>query len=430
MATADTKRLSTIIRVILFLAFAAGVIACIYLISQGKMTDREAAMLGILVTILSVLASWIITEMYGTAQYKEAIQEVREEHRNNLRTYALKAAEKVNNLSNELSKLSIYLEQELDDTDYRSTEEELLAKEERIASAIHLIRTLKSVNDTGLSDWEGVIGEELDQRREEQEEKEEALKDLVERVESLIEDQRQDFAGSMKDTSRVRQEVENLKRELRFATFHLSEATIPRRIRRKEPKQEVETDCPGCGAHIAYRQRASIRSVKLVPCKKCGAKLVSRYAEPSGFSVVLRKEEPETIHCPNCGSQSTVPLDNFPSANIIVSCPSCKKPFRLLRTHDGVEVTAVQSKVTPPSPAKSVISEETLEQVRQAMPPQPWPSGVHHAVAENLGLPVALVRRAISELIERKVFNLQINGVVYVPEEREQQGSSHAHPDE
>jgi hypothetical protein len=40
-------------------------------------------------------------------------------------------------------------------------DEALQAREERIESAIHLIRTLKSVNDTSLSDWEGVIGDEL-----------------------------------------------------------------------------------------------------------------------------------------------------------------------------------------------------------------------------------------------------------------------------
>ncbi len=421
MSTGETKGLSTIVRTILFICFAVGVVACIYVINQGKMTDRESAMLGILVTILSVLASWIITEMYGTAQYKEAIQEVREEHRNNLRMYALKAAEKVNNLSNELKKLSIYLEEELNYTDYRSTEEELLAKEERIESAIHLIRTLKSVNDTGLSDWEGVIGEELDQRREEEEEKEEALKDLVARVESLIEDQRQDFVGNKKDTSSVRQEVETLKRELRLATFQLSEATIPRRIRRKEPKQEVEAACPVCDTRLVYRQRSSIRSVKLVPCKGCGTKLVSRFAEPNGFTVVPRKEEQEAAHCPHCGAQNTVPLDNFPGSNVIASCSSCNHSFRLMRTHDGIEVIAVHPATTPSSAAKVVVSEETLEKVRFAMPKQPWPTGAHHAVAEKLGLQPSEVRRAVSELIRRGAFHHQIDGVVYVPERSVQQ---------
>lgn len=415
MATAETKGLSTLVRVILFLSFLIGIVGCIYIINQGKMTDRESAMLGILVTILSVLASWIITEMYGTAQYRAAIQDVREEHRNNLRTYALKAAEKVNNLSNELNKLSIYLEEELNYTDYRSTDEELLAKEERIESAIHLIRTLKSVNDTGLSDWEGVIGEELDQRREEQEEKEEALKDLVMRVESLIEDQRQDFVGTKKDTTSVRKEVETLKRELRLATFQLSEASIPRRIRRKEPKQDVAGYCPVCHSHINYMQRSSVRSVKLVLCKTCDTKLVSTYAEPDGFSLKPRKEELETIHCPHCGELSKIPLDNFPGSNVIASCSSCSHSFRLMRTLGGVEVNAVHPAVAPTTTEKLVVSEEILEKIRKALPAQPWPTGAHLAVAQQLGLQPSEVRRAVSELIKRGEFHPQIDGVVYVP---------------
>ncbi len=420
MATSETKKISFVIRGILFACFAIGAIACIYIIGQGKMTDRESAMLGILVTILSVLASWIITDMYGAAQYRETIQEVKEEHRNNLRTYALKAAEKVNNLSNELNKLSIYLEEELNYTDYRTVEEELLAKEERIESSIHLIRTLKSVNDTGLSDWEGVIGEELDQRREEQEEKEEALKALVERVESLIEDQRQDFVGSKNDASVVRQEVESLKRELRLATFQLGETTIPRRIRRKEPKQEVEADCPACGAHMVYRQRASVRSVKLVPCKACGTKLVSRYTQPDGFLLFKRGQETVAATCPHCEAHNSALLDNFPGSNVMAACNSCGQSFRLARTHDAVEVTAVRPASTPSAEGKLAVSEETLERVRLAMPAQPWPTGAHHSVAAKLGLQTAEVRRAVSELIRRGEFLQQIDGVLYLPKEQEQ----------
>jgi len=88
MTTVENK-VSIVVRLVLFLVFTIGVVACIYMISEGRMTDRESALLGILVTILAVLASWIITDMYGTSQYKAAISEVRAEHRNNLRMYAL-----------------------------------------------------------------------------------------------------------------------------------------------------------------------------------------------------------------------------------------------------------------------------------------------------------------------------------------------------
>lgn len=366
----------------------------------------------ILLTILSVLASWIITQMYTTSQYKTAIGDVKEEHRSNLRTYALKAAEKVNNLSNELNKLSIYLEQELNYTDYRTTDEELLAKEERIESAIHVIRTLKSVNDTALSDWEGVIGDELNQRREEQEEKEEELKALIGRVESLIEDQRQDFVGTQKDAKSVRQEVEKLKHELRLATLQLSDTSLPRRVRNKQPKQDVEANCPICKDPVKYSQRASVRSVKLVLCKSCGSKLVSTYAEPTGFGLKLRQSESIDGRCPICGSLNPVVIDNYPGSHVVVACSNCENSFRLNKTIDGTEVKQINSESPPPAPA---LSEDIISRVRDALPPQPWPTGTHYAVAEKLALTPATVRRATSELIRRGMVHHQVDGVVYVP---------------
>jgi transcription elongation factor Elf1 len=415
MTTSETKKISFILRWVLFGCFAAGIAVCIFFITQSTMTDRESAMLGILLTILSVLASWIITDMYGAAQYSETLREVKDEHRNNLRTYALKAAEKVNNLSNELNKLSLYLEQELNYTDYRTAEEELLAKEERIESAIHLVRTLKSVNDTGLSDWEGVIGEELDQRREEQEEKEEAFTALVERVESLIEDQRQDVEGSRNDATVVRQEVESLKKELQVATRQLGETTIPRHVRKKEPKQDVEAACPACGTHIAYQQRASLRSVKLIPCKACGARLVSRFTERGVFSLTPRSHEPVEVLCPHCEVQNSVPLDNVPGSSVMASCSSCQHSFRVLRTIDTASVAAVRTANASAPVGKIVINEEMLERVRREMPAQPWPTGTHHEIATKLELSTAELRRAVNELIKRGKFLQQIDGVLYTP---------------
>ena len=116
-----------------------------------------------LLTILSFVVSYLISNYFAEISYKKAIDEVQEQHLANLRTYALNAAEKVGNLSNELTRLSLYLQQELD-YDEENLEMANHALYERITSTIHLINTLKSVNDTSLSDWRGVIGEELKRR--------------------------------------------------------------------------------------------------------------------------------------------------------------------------------------------------------------------------------------------------------------------------
>ena len=119
-----TSSMRTFVRIVVLLAIIAGIGACLYFLGSGDLKGRESALLSIVLTGLSILASWVVTAMYAESQHRAAIDDVQEAHRTNLRTYALKAAEKVTNLSNELGRLSTYLQQELDCSDYRSSEEE------------------------------------------------------------------------------------------------------------------------------------------------------------------------------------------------------------------------------------------------------------------------------------------------------------------
>jgi uncharacterized membrane protein (DUF485 family)/Zn finger protein HypA/HybF involved in hydrogenase expression len=405
--------MSSVIRMMLFFAFVGVIIFCIFLIGTEPMTNRESALLGILITILSILASWIITHMYSESQHKSAIEEVQDQHKNNLRTYALKAAEKVNNLSNELNKLSIYLEQELNFTEYHSADEELQAKEERIESAIHIIKTLKSVNDTSLSDWEGVIGDELDQQREAREEKEEELKEVIDRVESLIEDQRQGFLGSQQHAESLRSEVDHLKQDLRFALLQLSGSPFPRKALRKSSKDEITIKCQACGGELSYRQRASPLSFKSVLCPHCGKKLISRFTEGTGFYLVSREIVPVKYICPKCSTNNEVPLDNFPGCATTMVCAKCGATHRIVRTADGLDVRDITPAQAPPT--TKALSEEVIALVKDKLPQQPWPIGIHKSIAKELGIPINVVYRAITALIRRKIFFPQVGGTVYVP---------------
>lgn len=59
------------------------------------------------------------------------------------------------------------------------------------------------------------------------------------------------------------------------------------------------------------------------------------------------------------------------------------------------------------------ISDTFLAQVRQKLPPQPWPVGIHKTMAEELSAPAAKVSQAINLLIKRGLVYRQVNGVVY-----------------
>jgi hypothetical protein len=59
------------------------------------------------------------------------------------------------------------------------------------------------------------------------------------------------------------------------------------------------------------------------------------------------------------------------------------------------------------------LTEGLLESVRKAMPPHPWPKAIHRAVASQLGQSPSLVWRAITELIRRGEFLMQIDGKLF-----------------
>ncbi len=59
------------------------------------------------------------------------------------------------------------------------------------------------------------------------------------------------------------------------------------------------------------------------------------------------------------------------------------------------------------------LSEETLEQVQNALPAQPWPAKVHMKVAHELGISVNTVSDAIAFLIYSNKLHYQIDGYVF-----------------
>ena len=58
------------------------------------------------------------------------------------------------------------------------------------------------------------------------------------------------------------------------------------------------------------------------------------------------------------------------------------------------------------------INEEFVETVKEMLPTQPWPAGIHKTIASQLGCPNAKVSRTIETLIDTGVFKKQINGQV------------------
>jgi predicted Zn finger-like uncharacterized protein len=395
-----------VVRVLLIAAICFGIYSCFRSLGGGNLTARENGLFSILLTGLSILASWLVSDMYSANQYREALEEVQEAHRTNLRTYALKAAEKVTNLSNELARLSTYLQQELDYTDYRSVDEELLAKEERLESSIHLINTLKSVNDTSLSDWQGVIGDELEEQREEKNERERDLRESLSNMEHILMVQSEELAHRQKPDDALRLELDSLRRDLRLMMSAAGGIAVPLH-RTSKTRHVVEAECPKCQAPLKYKQSSVGAKIKAVRCASCTTKFVARFDSQKGHYLTLRAPVLEKFVCPSCHVPGALDLDPLPGAIGTGHCSDCGRGITLVRAADGVRTRLTVERLT-----HSGITNELVEAIRLSLPEQPWPSGVHRQVADKLQLTSTMVSKVIQKLIKDGVFLDQHDGIV------------------
>lgn len=378
-------------------------------LSFSDLTPRESGLFGTVLTFGSILAGGLITHAYAQHSTAKAMDEIAEYHQKNLRTYALKAAEKVNNLSKELARLSLYLAEELDETNYRTTDEELLAKEERIQSAIHMLDTLKSVNDTSLSDWRGVIGEELNEQRAEEAERTQELNELVDRfaaLEAAHVDTQKRF-----DSIAIQGELDEVKKGLRSLAKEITGVPIKRAY--SKAYLSLSEKCPVCGGLVSYRQKQHPATPKAISCTHCNTGLISEYSETHGFSLRARKLTSEAIICPSCEVKTSIELDEWPTASATLNCLNCEENIRVSRASGLLKINIV-----PQLKSKYPLTEEVIDSVKRSMPEQPWPRQIHKTVADQLGLPHQQVERAIQHLIRLGEFMDQVDGHICTTAEK------------
>jgi ribosomal protein S27E len=408
------NRTKYIILTVLVAILLAGIVACIHFIGSGPQTPNEAAMFSIILTMLSVLAGWLITHIYSEIQHEEAIQQVETFYKTNLRTYAIKASEKVENLSDEFVRLAGFLAEEGENKNSQDLDDALLSKKERIKSAIHIINTLKSMNDTSLSDWEGVIDDILEEKRQEKVEQTENLIELVEKAEPILKGDLMggNFIHETQDTQHLGDEIEALRKDIRNAVNHLGSGSF-RLPRLHSNTEDVVARCPACDELITYRQSRLSKKLLGVKCKSCDKQLISRYDdEKNNFILEVRKPVSETVHCPSCQTQTTTLLDPLASPRVDIKCPKCALEYTVRRKGGKIRIVIKPTETNAPS---EELSAKIIEDVKAQMPSQPWPKSAHKTVASNLGLPEKTVQSAISYLIKVGIFYPQIDGKVYIP---------------
>ncbi len=386
--------------------FILGILGVLIYLSVGELSNTETGLLSTILTMLSVIAAWVVSHLYAASAHEKAIEEVKSAHQENLQTYALKAAEKVNNLSDQLNKLAVYIKEEIENSDYDTVEETLRAREERLHSAIHMIAMLKSVNDTSLSDWQGVIGDELNEQREERQERETEFREIAARLETLWESKSIDktlgneFSRQLGD---IKSDVSHLMLEMTGSSIKIAKP-------RKKNRRLVESSCASCDGDISYTQLAKTNSHKVVKCQSCNTQYVSRFSmNDSDFILEPRAELEENCQCPECLVMSAFELDNFPNARKVAICNHCSSKFRVARARNG-DIKIDSYRVS----AKS-LSQNFLDEVISLLPPQPWPKDTHKAVALKLKCTPSKVSKATKILIQQGLYKSQVDGKLYEP---------------
>ncbi len=80
----------------------------------------------------------------------------------------------------------------------------------------------------------------------------------------------------------------------------------------------------------------------------------------------------------------------------------------------SVAAPSIQPEQTSMAEAVTFAYEQGIvERVRSALPAQPWPTGIHKAIANDLGLPHEVVSRYSTELIRRGDFVKQVDGKLF-----------------
>jgi transcription elongation factor Elf1 len=294
----------------------------------------------------------------------------------------------------------------------------LRLSDERVLGAVHLVQTIKSINDTSLSDWEGVIGEELNEKRQEDQEKRYEIRDIAEKLESLIQEQdnlaQRDVEPQRVISENIEEEIRSVRREMASVLSSLYQYP---RIPYRPPLQNrsrVPATCPACGVQMALKtnRKGQVR-YKGVDCPNCKTKLVARPGPDDEPMLEIRAAIDQAVSCPWCSSLLEVKLENIMGANVKTFCDNCKASIQVSRTTKGIVSKILNETHSHPEPAK--LDPEFIQMVEAHLPDQPWPSGIHKELANKFGVSNTQVTTAIKELIKQGKFKHQEDGVLYEP---------------
>lgn len=319
------KYVSIVIMVVLIFC----IVGILVVAGLSELSPREYLFLSILLAGLAIAASWLGTSLASKSSSEQMRVTLKAEHMENLRTYALKAAEKVQNLSMEMERLIDYVK----GSSPSGEEGDVKMAAERLKTVALMLETIKSVNDTALSDWRGIIGDEL--RKQEQIETDidaifSKIEDLEEAMAAPTVPREQQWLPGVSvpavttdwDTiykGTLYSSLENIDKDIqRYA----SSSPIPVRLPRRR-KIDAFIKCPKCENENQTRINLRAGYQKIGRCGNCGNYFTVKVDSDLNINTDNIGTKDTIVKCVLCDEEHTVTFPIWPGYVFHHSCPKC-----------------------------------------------------------------------------------------------------------
>jgi len=394
MAYNKTSAKQNLMPVIVTIGLVVGILIALCIAGSRELTNTESVLLGILLSSASMLVSWLATHLYSQISLRDTIKQATDSNTESIRSLGVRAAEKVLNLSSELQRLIDAMSTALDDAEeMEGTKLPTMLLRERVMSAIHNLDTLKSMNDTFLSDWRGVIGDEIDRQH--------ALEQQIETLEIELSNQirernsLQEDLVSPGDLTAIQSRIAETEHRLTNMIISLPFKVPPKP--KKSQKETVTVTCASCESANDIQLRLRKGAKKLVKCKACECYSLVKVIDNDEMDIVPIPMYKYFGECPLCSSDIDKEVANHPGASVSFECYSCGSKLILSKSTEGANLRI-------PKGYRKQTPQKLVELVLDKLPQQPWPQHVHKTIAKELGISNGAASRAIGKLIESGAF--------------------------
>ena len=394
MAYQKPSAKSGLIPIIVTLGLAAGILIALLIAGTRELTTTESVLLGILLSAASMIVSWLVTHLYSQTSLRDTIRQATDSNTENIRSMGVRAAEKVLNLSSELQRLVDALATAMEDAENtEDTKQSTMLLRERVLSAIHNLETLKSMNDTFLSDWRGGIGEEIERQHILEKQIESLRTELYRQIRER--DLLSSDVISPDDLAAVESRIEETEKRLTEKIVALPFKVHPKAAKSK--KDDITIACASCEAQIQVRLRPRKGSRKLVKCPTCTMYSKVTVIDDSEMDIVPVPMYEFTGLCPLCSSNICEQVPNYAGAMVSITCNSCDVQLLLSKSSSDANLRI-------PKGSRRQMPQKLVDTVFDKLPQRPWPTHIHKTIATEMGVSNSVVSRIIGHLIEQGNF--------------------------